>query len=160
MGAALDAALQVWDHENGSTLRMLRAIPEDRLDFRPHPKGWAVGPLAWHLVASERWFCTGAMGLEMPGADPVPKDRPPATASAMAAAREGSHAALAAAVRARGGAWLSGEVEFYGMRMTREHVVGLMVRHEIHHRGQLSMLLRIAGAKVPGVYGPSADEPG
>jgi len=160
MASAKETALGLWDWENAATLKVLRAVPEDRLGFRPHAKGWAMGPLAWHIATSERWFCTDAMGLAVPGDDPVPKERPPATAAAMAAAREASHAALAGAVKAQSDAWFQEEAGFKGMRMSREQVVHLMVRHEIHHRGQLSMLLRIAGAKVPAVYGPSADDAG
>jgi uncharacterized damage-inducible protein DinB len=43
--------------------------------------------------------------------------------------------------------------------MPRHRVIDLMVRHEVHHRGQLTVLVRLAGGKVPAVYGDSADEP-
>jgi len=153
-----EATLRVWDQENASTLKMLRAIPNAHLTLKPHPRGWKLRDLAWHLVTSERWFCTVPLGIEAKGPDPAPKNRPPASGAAMAAAREESHAALAAAVRGKGAAWLDEEVDFYGMRMSREEVLRFMLRHEAHHRGQLSVFLRIAGAKVPGVYGPTADE--
>jgi uncharacterized damage-inducible protein DinB len=153
-----EATLRVWEQENANTLRVLRAIPNAHITLRPHPRGWRMKDLAWHLATSERWFCTGPLGLEPPGPDPVPKDRPPSSGAAMAAAREESHAALAREAAKRPAPWFAGEVEFHGMRLPREEVLRLMLRHEAHHRGQLTIFLRIAGAKVPGVYGPSADE--
>lgn len=155
-----EAALATWEYENATTLRVLRAIPDGTLDLRAAAKGWRLGDLAWHICTSERWFCTGPLGLEVPGEDPVPKDAPPATAAAMAAAREGSHAALAAALQGKDGAWLDEVVEFYGMALPRVEVLRLMVRHEVHHRGQLSVYLRLAGGKVPSIYGPTADDAG
>lgn len=153
-----EATLRIWDHENASTIKVLKAIPNAHITLKPHPRGWKLRDLAWHLVTSERWFCTGPLGITAPGPDPAPKDRPPNSGAAMAAAREASHAALASAVREKGAAWLDQEVDMYGTRMSREEVLRLMLRHEAHHRGQLSVFLRLAGAKVPGVYGPSADE--
>ena len=161
MRADIEATFQAWEHENGTTLRVLRAVPEGRMDVRAAEKGWRLGDLAWHLCTSERWFCTGAMGIPEPAENPVPKDRAPGTAAAMAEAREASHAALAALVRARGEAWLDEVVDFYGkMKLPRLQVLHLMLRHEIHHRGQLTVYLRLAGGRVPGVYGPSADDAG
>jgi uncharacterized damage-inducible protein DinB len=155
-----ESALQAWEWEHGTTLKVLRAIPEGRLGVRAAEKGWRLGDLAWHLCSSERFFCVGALGLAVPGEDPVPKDRPPATAAAMAAAREASHAALFAAARAKDDAWMEEVVEFYGTRLRRTEVLHLMLRHEAHHRGQLTVYLRLAGARVPGTYGPSADDAG
>ena len=154
MGKAHDATFRTWDAENLLTLKALRAVPSKGLEFRPHRLSRSLGELAWHLVESERWFCTEAMKL--PGRKVGAKA--PATGGAIAAAREATHAELSAAVRKKGDAWLSAEVEFYGMKMTRAGIVSLMVRHDAHHRGQLSVYLRLVGAKVPGIYGPSADE--
>jgi len=153
-----DATFRIWDDETASTRRVLRAIPNAHITLKPHPRGWRMRDLAWHIVTSERWFCTGPLGLATEGPDPAPKDAPPSSGEAMAAAREESHAALAAAARGKGAPWFEEEVEFYGMRMPREEVLRLMLRHEAHHRGQLTVFLRLAGAKVPGVYGPSGDE--
>ena len=151
-----EATLRIWDQETAGTIRMLKAIPNAHITLKPHPRGWKLKDLAWHLVTSERWFCTGPLGIQAKGPDP--KDPPPSSGAAMAAAREGSHAALASEVRTRDAKWFDEEVDFYGMRMPREEVLRLMLRHEAHHRGQLSVFLRLAGARVPGVYGPTADE--
>ena len=155
-----EKVLRSWDEEAATTLQVIRALPPGSLGFRPHERGMDAGTLAWHIVTSERWFCTGWMGVEAPGEDPVPKDAPPGSPGEMAAARERSHAALAAAVRERGEDWLEGEVEAYGMRERRIDILHLLLRHEAHHRGQLTILLRLAGGRIPPVYGPTADEGG
>ena len=49
-------------------------------------------------------------------------------------------------------------VAFYGTVLPRGEVLEIVLRHEIHHRGQLTVLMRLAGLRVPGVYGPSGDE--
>ena len=55
-------------------------------------------------------------------------------------------------------AGLSGEIEMYGEKWTRSKVLSSLIRHEIHHRAQMTVLMRQAGLKVPGVYGPSKEE--
>ena len=50
------------------------------------------------------------------------------------------------------------ELDFYGSLSARGEVLAILLRHEIHHRGQLTAQMRPAGLKVPGVYGPSADD--
>jgi uncharacterized damage-inducible protein DinB len=55
---------------------------------------------------------------------------------------------------------LATEVDFFGvMKMPAVGLLSMALRHSIHHRGQLSSYLRAMGGKVPGIYGPSADEP-
>jgi uncharacterized damage-inducible protein DinB len=119
----------------------------------------SAGELARHLVGSEWWFCAEALGLSGAGPDPAPKSRPPAAPAALLRAAERAHARLSAAVRRRGARWMRGTVSFYDLRMARRGVVDLMIRHEVHHRGQLSVYVRLCGGRVPSVYGGSADEP-
>ena len=155
-----EAALATWEFEHATTLRVLRAVPEGRMDVRAAEKGWRLGDLAWHLCTAERWFCVDAMGAEAPATNPVPKAACPATVAAMIAAVEASHATLVAGIRGKDDAWMDTVVEFKGIRMTRLQVLDLMFRHGAHHRGQLSVYLRLAGARVPSIYGPSADDAG
>jgi uncharacterized damage-inducible protein DinB len=160
MGAAMDALLAAWEHEHGTSVRVLRAVPDARLDLQPHPKSMTLHRLCWHIPEAERFFVARCLGAEPPGPDPVPKGAPPGTVEGMVAAFEASHAGLVESVKGRGEAWLAEEVEFFGARLPRARVGDVMLRHEIHHRGQLTVYLRLAGAKVPSIYGPSADETG
>ena len=138
---------------------MIAAVPARRWGWRPHPKSMSAGELARHLAGSEWWFCAEALGLGSPGPDPAPKERPPAAPAALLRAARRSHGRLSAAVRRRGSRWLRGSVSFYDLRMPRHRVFDLMIRHEVHHRGQLSVYVRLCGGRVPAVYGDSADEP-
>jgi len=119
----------------------------------------SAGELARHLAGSEWWFCAEALGLAGAGPDPAPKSRAPAAPAALLRAAARSHDRLAAAVRRRGSRWLRGVVSFYDLRMPRHRVIDLLIRHEVHHRGQLSVYVRLCGGRVPSVYGGSADEP-
>jgi uncharacterized damage-inducible protein DinB len=151
--------LQSWHHEHASTLKAIRAAPAAKVGWRPHEKSRTLGELCWHLAEAERFFVVKGLGVEVPGPNLVPKETPPATPAAMADAFGKSHAAMAALLDARSPAWFGETVEFFGMKMTRLAVLELMIRHEAHHRGQLSVYLRLAGAKVPSIYGGTADEP-
>ena len=157
MAEAPESILRTWRYEHGTSATCIRAVPQGTAAFRPHGRSRSMGELCRHLGEAERFFVVGCLGVEVPGPDPVAKDAPLPDPGAVADAFDRSHAALAAAVEARAPAWFEEPVEFYGMRLPRADVLGVMVRHEVHHRGQLSVFLRLAGGKVPAIYGPSAD---
>jgi uncharacterized damage-inducible protein DinB len=154
-----NAAVDTWAYEHGLSAKVMRAVPAAKLDMRPHEKSRSMRDLAWHLAEAERFFVEKGLGLALPGENPVPKEAPPATPAAMADAYDRSHAAMSAAIAKKEPAWFAEVVPFFGSKMPRGAIVDLMVRHEVHHRGQLTVYLRLAGAKVPGTYGGSADEP-
>ena len=159
MAGGRDALLDTWDREHAATLRVIGAVPPRRWKWRPHRRSMSAGELARHIVGSEHWFCAEALGLAPGSAGPAPKDRAPAPPAALLRAAAASHRRLSRAVRRRDARWLRGVVSFYELRMPRSRVIDLMVRHEVHHRGQLSVYVRLAGGRVPAVYGDSADEP-
>jgi uncharacterized damage-inducible protein DinB len=159
MATAHDETLRTWDQEHALTAKVLRAAPPGKTGLRPHEKSKSLGELCWHLAEAERFFATRCLGIEVPGENPVPKENPPATPAAMADAFDRSHAALRAACAAKPAAWFGEVIDFFATRMSRQAILDLMVRHEVHHRGQLTVYLRLAGAKVPSTYGGSADEP-
>ncbi len=160
MASAADALLQSWEFEHGLTGKVIRAVPAGKMAMKPHEKARSMQDLCWHIAEAERFFVSECLGLKVPGENPVPKGTPLASPAAIAEAFDRSHAALAAEVAKQSPAWRSEPVDFFGMKMPRAGVADVMIRHEVHHRGQLCLYLRIAGAKVPAVYGPSADDPG
>lgn len=159
MGETGNALLQSWHHEHGLSGKAIRAVPPGKIGMRPHEKSKSMGELCWHLAEAERFFVVKGLGVDVPGENPVPKETPPSTPAAMAEAFDRSHAALAAALEKKDAAWFGETVDFFSMKMSRAAVVETMLRHEIHHRGQLTVYLRLAGGKVPSIYGGSADEP-
>jgi uncharacterized damage-inducible protein DinB len=154
MRADFRSALKTWEREFETTLEVLDLVPEGHNAQTVVPgKGWMLGELIWHICISERWFCADIMGARPEGENPVPPDRQPATVAEMIAAFKASHAALTEIVAAKDDAWVDESVDFYGNPWTRLELLHLMFRHEVHHRGQLSLLMMVAGGQPPTIYG-------
>jgi uncharacterized damage-inducible protein DinB len=160
----LNPFLANYEHEYQSTLKVLRAIPEDKVNFTPHEKMRSAGHLAWHIVAIENLFGRGTLGdkIVVGGSRSL---SPPATIAAMIETYEKQHPEIVDAWKAFDESkWLekipfvkpNGETWMELPRIV--YLQSALLAHTIHHRGQLTVLLRLMGAKVPGVYGPSADE--
>ena len=162
--SAKDRFLKHLRQEYERTERLLRAYPNEKLDFRPHERAMTAKQVAWLLVAGHGLLET-AVTKGFDWSKPSPKrPEPPATVEEMAAALKQQFEALEAAIRAANDEKFEGNIQF----MTGPKQVGevnlmdflwFILFDHVHHRGQLSTYMRIAGAKVPSIYGPSADEP-
>jgi uncharacterized damage-inducible protein DinB len=155
--------LETFAHENAITMKLLRAYPADQLDLRPHPTCKTARELAWMFVLESG---LGTMVFQdrlaelLKGANPPP----PQSWDELLAAIEKGHRDLAEMVHATPDAEMEKTVTFLtGPKTTgsvaRTNFIWFLLRDQIHHRGQFSIYLRMAGAKVPSIYGPSADEP-
>ncbi len=158
-----ESMLPEFDQEAASTRKMLEAIPNDKLSFKPHEKSSPLNALLTHLVIIPDW---GAETLNTESLDMTGFTPPPAVKSkeeAIAVFEKNTAKARAAIAAAPDDAWfknwsLSGNGQVF-FTMPRIVVMRSFVfNHAIHHRAQLALYLRLAGAKVPGMYGPSADE--
>ena len=147
---------RAWQGETTSTLKMMQALTDDSLARMVTPEGRTLGRLAWHIVQTLGEM-GGHAGLAVDAANE--KTPQPATASAIAEAFRAGAAAVEKAVTS---AWtdgdLPGEIEMYGEKWTRGQSLLVLMAHEIHHRAQMTVLMRQAGLKVPGVYGPAREE--
>lgn len=156
-----------FDRETGKTRKMLEAIPDGAdFNYKPHPKSMSLGRLAGHLTdfAGDWALSTLTKDKIEFGSDSNYKPFVP-TSRAEAVEKfdkelAGTRAALAATT---GGAWdRKWQLVWQGQTVIDEpkHQVfrDAVINHMIHHRAQLSVYLRMLNAKVPGVYGPSADE--
>lgn len=162
-----DAFLPEFDHEMDLLRRALERLPGDRFAWRPHPRSRSLGELADHLARIPGW--TGSMldqdsyDLAAPKAGPAPEV--PATPAGMLALFDANRQLARGAIAARSddelnrpwrlerdGRVLQTMPKFRALRR-------YLLDHVIHHRGQLSVYLRLLDAPVPGLYGPSADEP-
>lgn len=142
--------------ERENTLKVLRALTDASLAQQVGPGGRTLGRLAWHIT---QMF--GEMGSQMhvPVEAASEKTPQPATAKAIADAYESGSASLVKGVEATwSDADLLVEIEMYGEKWPRGYALWGLVAHEIHHRGQMTVLMRQAGLGVPGVYGPSKEE--
>jgi uncharacterized damage-inducible protein DinB len=156
MFRSIDDFLASWKHESDATLRVLRNLTDASLAQRVTPEGRTLGFLAWHLTTSVSEMMSAAkLPVHVTGhGDPAPS-----SAAAIVEAYEKSAAAVAQAVPA---AWtdaqLGDAIPMYGETWTKGGVLVSLIVHQAHHRGQVTVLMRQAGLKVPGVYGPAREE--
>ena len=165
--AVKDALLAEFDMEMDNTRRTLERVPDDKFGWKPHEKSGTLGWMATHIATIPHW---AKMTLEQESLNladpnrstsgpPLPKDRK-GVLELFEKNRNEARAALAAgsdAAYSKPWALFMGERELF--REPRANVVRRMVfNHIIHHRGQLTVYLRLLNVPVPGLYGPSADE--
>ena len=156
--------LNAYEREHEITMRVLRAYPTDQLELRPHPRAKTARELAWVFVA-ERGLGTHVM--EDAFASGGPSGEPPAAPESwdeILSALEEAHHQFGDLVRGLSDESLRQTVKFFvGPKtmgdVSRLHFLWFLLHDEIHHRGQFSVYLRMAGGKVPSIYGPSGDEP-
>ncbi len=155
----IETFLATWDREAESTLKLLRALPPDQYDFRPDSGGRSLGELAWHLAEGDAYMTygieQGRFGMDMK----PPNIERPRTVEALAPGYERVHREAVARIRKLKMEDLDRQVQFFrGPTPIREILWTLLLSHGIHHRGQLTLMCRLAGGKAPGLYGPNREE--
>ena len=163
--AIKDALLPEFDHEMAQTRVTLERCAKEHFAFRPHEKSWMLGQLAMHLATVPKWAFMTLTTDEIDFATlPAPKYEEPASTAALLAEFDQNFASARAELakatdEQMAGTWTgrSGEVIHFSMPRVATMRTFVM-NHMIHHRGQLTVYLRLTGAKVPALYGPSADE--
>ena len=143
------------EQEIKTTARVLAAVPDDKKDYTPDPKSMMAGTLAEHLLGADMWFLESIVNGSF-GAHPEEKKRTSAELSAEYASR-GTE--LLAKIKELSGEHLAKDLTFHTWTAPTVTFLEVMHKHSVHHRGQLSAYLRPMGAKVPSIYGGSADEP-
>lgn len=158
----IDGLLQELQMESASTRRVLERVPEDKLSWRPHEKSYSLGELALHVAS------TPMAAARLVSVDTL--EAPQFTQSAATSQKQlleeldkqvtGVKELLGGMDDARMMAsWKltrGGETVMEAPRVGMIRMV--MLNHWYHHRGQLTVYLRLLGVPVPAVYGPSADE--
>ena len=145
-----------WTQENDSTLKVFKNLTDTSLKQKVSPEGRSLGHLAWHIVLTLGEMGDKA-GLKV---DAPPENAPdPNSASIIVTAYEKAGASLASDIKQK---WNDGmlfeEIDMYGQKWTRTATLTSIIKHQIHHRAQMTVLMRQAGLTVPGVYGPSREE--
>lgn len=146
------------ENEMGTTLRVIEAVPNSRLDYQPHPKSRTGLGLVRHIALEDEWLLQSIAN----GSFTQPPDDSDVcgimnSADAVARYKEKVPAALNR-VRALSGEDLLKVIDLFGMiQAPRINFLAMAIKHSVHHRGQLSTYLRPMGGKIPGIYGPSAD---
>lgn len=159
----VDALLPEFDHEMTTTRKVLERVPEDRFDWKPHPKSYTMGQLAQHVATIPMWgrVTLTETELDLGGGAPPPQMR---TRAELLAAFDENAAGTRAALAGK----TDGELMVPWTLRNAGHTVfsmpraavwrGFVLSHMIHHRAQLSVYLRMNDIPLPAMYGPSADE--
>lgn len=146
---------RAWQQESEMTLKVLRALTDESLAQKMGPEGRTLGFLAWHLVLTLPEMMTHA-GVPVVG---PAHDAPQPALPEMVRQYELSARAIGEGLpRAWTDAMLGEMVPMYGQQWPRGMVLTSLIVHQAHHRGQMTALMRLAGLKVPGVYGPAREE--
>lgn len=153
--------IQTWEREFQTTLKVLKAYPADKLDLKPAEKSKSARELLF-VFANEQHFFSQILDGALDFTSSAPQ--PPATLEEIVSATEKGNAALVAKIKAMPDASFDEKVAFPVAPKTMQPVrkmdlSWMMLMDSIHHRGQLSVYIRLAGGKVPSIYGPTADEP-
>ncbi len=160
--AMIDAVLMEMEQEAAATRRLLERVPEDQLSWKPHPKSWTLGELALH-VAGIPGGVSAITALDEFEAPSFTQKAATSRAELLSTFEEGLAAARAtlgpiddqrmmAPWTLRGNGRVLMTVPRAGMIRT------ILLNHYYHHRGQLSVYLRMLNVPIPSIYGPSADE--
>lgn len=151
----LEEFLQNWNYESNGTQKVLDALTDESLSQSVAPGHRTLGELSWHVVTSLHLFLS-SIGLEFEGAN---GEEVPASAKEMAESYRTTSENLVSAINTQ---WNDGTLkevkDLFGQQMPVSVILGMLNTHQIHHRGQMTILMRQAGLKVPGVYGPSKEE--
>jgi uncharacterized damage-inducible protein DinB len=161
--ALRDALLAEYDHEMGTTRKLLERIPDDKLAWKPHDKSMALGELASHLGNIPTWGDAILKDSSFDLANAPSNQTAKTTRADILTLFDDSTKRTRALMDKTDPeymiAWTllrGGQVMFTMPRMAAFR--SFVLSHTIHHRGQLSVYLRLNQVAVPAIYGPSADE--
>ncbi len=153
-----DFLITDFESEMQTTLRVIGAVPNDRLDYQPDAKSKTGLGLVRHLTLEDEWLLNSiADGAFAPPPDDSDACGIMNSVDAVARYKTKVPAALDR-VRALSGEQLANVIDLFGMiQAPGVNFLAIAIKHSVHHRGQLSSYLRAMGGNVPGIYGPSAD---
>ena len=153
--------IQRWEAELAAFGKVLRAVPDNQLAYRPHERSTAAGALAWQIADEQAQLVDLLDRGEVRFSD---RPKPPSKIADVVAAWDKATDTLRTRLKSANdekwsakGRFLFGDQEWSD---TMENMFWGYLFDMVHHRGQLAAYLRPMGAKVPAIYGPSADDSG
>ena len=160
-----DTLLPEFDHEMATTRRLLDRVPDAEFAWKPHDKSMSLGELSGHLANLPMWCSAVLDAAEYDLATlPSPRGQAPASRAALLKDFDTRVGAARASLVQRTDAELltpwtlrRGTHEIFTLPRISA-IRSFVMNHSIHHRGQLSVYLRLKNVPVPPMYGPTADE--
>jgi uncharacterized damage-inducible protein DinB len=153
----LDFVLPTLKQETATTAKVIAATPNAHLDYRPSDRCMTAAELVWHIASADVMFLDGVLNGEFGKGPEKPESvTSPEQISAWYTEKMSPAIEKLSAFTPEEAARI---LNFYNfLQAPAAGIVSFAVSHSVHHRGQLSAYLRPMGAKVPSIYGPSADE--
>ncbi len=159
--------LEQFKQEAAGTRKALERVPFEKAEWAPHEKSMTLGRLAGHIAEMPAWgvsiLTTDEFDMAPPDGEPYKSPVHESIDDVLATFDQGVSAVEAALPGVTDEAW----AEHWSLKSGGEEVMGgprgelfrnMVTNHIIHHRGQLTVYLRLCDVPVPGMYGPSADE--
>jgi len=148
--------LNDWKKESEATYKVLSNLSDESLKYISHTNGRTIGFLAWHIILTIGEMMNRAgLKVECPSENSIE----PSFAKEIAETYKSVSGSLTGEIEKT---WtdvtLNEELDMYGEAWKISFLLKSLVYHQIHHRGQLTIMMRQANLKVPGVYGPSREE--
>jgi uncharacterized damage-inducible protein DinB len=152
----IEGFVNKWNYESDATLRLFKNLTDESLNNKVNENVRTAGRLAWHITTAigEISHRTGLTFKTVDSNSSVP-----ATAKEILYAYKEASDNMIAEIKEK---WSDGTLllkdDMYGEKWERGKTLRVLLDHQIHHRGQLTVVMRLNGLKVPGVYGPSKEE--
>lgn len=145
-----------WGHESDMTLKIFKQLTDESLAVKVTPTDRSLGFLAWHITLTPSEMLTRA-GLVIKS--PLMHAPVPTSVSEIC----NTYKEVAASVKeVIADKWkdesLSEEVNMYGDMWNKGTILSILIKHQTHHRGQMTVLMRQAGLVISGAYGPAREE--
>jgi uncharacterized damage-inducible protein DinB len=148
--------IEDWKYESEATIKVFSNLTDESLTVKFNNEIRTPGRLAWHIVTSvvEMTHRTELTFESVDENTPIPSS----VKEIVDEYRRASENMIKEITEKWNDETLKQEDDMYGEKWARGKTLGVLVTHQIHHRAQLTVVMRLAGLKVPGVYGPSKEE--
>jgi uncharacterized damage-inducible protein DinB len=160
MNSELQTFFLQWEHETKGTVSLLNALPQEHYDLRPDAGGRSLGELAWHLAEVDAFVSLGVERREFKFDIKPPNIERPRTVEALAPGFEIVHMDAVARVKRLESTNLNEEIQYADGTMWTigDLLWRKLLLHSIHHRGQLTLLCRLAGGIPPALFGRTREQ--
>lgn len=145
-----------WKSESEATIKIFTNLTNESLEHKNSEIGRTIGRLAWHITATIGEML-GSAGVKLEALNDD-NNYPKNAKEILRRYQEASDKLVEKLPQVWSDNSLNEKINMYGEEWTREAVLTALIKHQIHHRAQMFPLMRQAGLKVPGIYGPSYEE--